>query len=507
MPQSFFFYDLETSGLDPRLDRIMQFAGQRTDLDLNPIGDPLNLLIKLADDTLPSPQAILVTGITPQKTLEEGLQEAEFCKYIVQDIFTPGTIAVGYNSIRFDDEFVRHLLWRNFYDPYQWQWKDGRSRWDLLDVVRLTRALRPEGIKWPSDGDGKATNRLELIAKLNGITHTSAHDALSDVNALVDVANLIKTKQPKLFDYLFAMRDKKVVQKLVNLENPSPFVYASGRYDSQFNKTTVAFPLATTKNGNILVYDLRYNLEDLSTGKSILEEAFSKHLTSPVKNIAITGESEGRVTKWDPPEANQNDRDVFDKREQGSISKKLPPGFFPIIKELKYNRCPAVAPLSVLDQADGWHKIQLDKAIVERNLQSLLKNPTFAEQTRTAEEEKPEFPPALDPESALYDGFLDNADRVRCSAIPSMKPNKLADFHPEFADPRLPDLFMHYKARNFPSTLSAKEQKAWETYRAKRLKNQAPAFIAALKELATASQHTFLIEELYLWHQAIATTN
>ena len=261
MEQSFFFYDLETSGLDPRADRLMQFAGQRTDMDLNPIGDPVNLLVKLGEDTLPSPQAIMVTKITPQSTLADGLTEAEFCKYVSREIFTPGTIATGYNSVRFDDEFMRHTFWRNFYDPYEWQWRDGRSRWDLLDVVRMTRALRPEGINWPVTEDGHATNRLELITKQNGISHESAHDALSDVNALIDVTRLIKEKQPKLYNYLFELRDKKAVQRLVNLEKPAPVVYTCGRYSSEHQKTSVVFPIAPAKNGNVLVFDLRYNLD------------------------------------------------------------------------------------------------------------------------------------------------------------------------------------------------------------------------------------------------------
>ena len=169
MKPSFYFYDLETSGLNPRSDRIMQFAGQRTDLDFNPIGEPQNILVQLADDTLPSPSAVMVTGITPQATLQDGMTEPEFCRFLIEEIATPNTTIVGYNSVRFDDEFVRHTLWRNFYDPYEWQWRDGRSRWDLLDVVRLTRALRPEGIRWPVTEDGHSTNRLELLTKLNGI--------------------------------------------------------------------------------------------------------------------------------------------------------------------------------------------------------------------------------------------------------------------------------------------------------------------------------------------------
>ena len=208
--KSFLFYDLETSGLSAKEDRIMQFAGQRTDLDLNPIGDPINLLVKLPDDTLPSPKAIMVTKITPQKTQQDGLTEAELCRYLIDEVFTPNTCILGFNTVRFDDEFMRHLFWRNFYDPYEWQWKDGRSRWDILDLTRLTRALRPEGINWPTQEKEKngqkitvKTNRLELITKLNHIEHEHAHDALADVYATIAVARLIKEKQPDLFNYLF----------------------------------------------------------------------------------------------------------------------------------------------------------------------------------------------------------------------------------------------------------------------------------------------------------------
>ena len=289
--KTFFFYDLETSGLNPREDRIMQFAGQRTDMELNPIGEPVNILVKMSEDALPSPQAIMVTKITPQDTLRDGISEAEFAKYVTEEIFVPNTIAVGYNTVRFDDEFMRALLWRNFYDPYEWEWKDGRSRWDILDVVRLTRALRPEGIEWPFREDGVPTNRLELITKLNGVAHEHAHDALSDVYATIAVAKLIRDKQPELFKFLLKMRDKKEVKKLVNLEDKQPFVYASGRYANEYNKTTVAFPLTSGRNGNVLVYDLRYNLETLisQSGKDLLghTQGRSAELTVPRRNRLV----------------------------------------------------------------------------------------------------------------------------------------------------------------------------------------------------------------------------
>lgn len=242
MAASFFFYDLETSGFNPREARVMQFAGQRTDLNLKPIGEPHDHFIKITEDVLPDPDAVLLTGITPQQTIAEGITEAAFLKIFQNEIATPDTIFLGYNTVRFDDEFMRYLLWRNFYDAYEWQWQNGRSRWDLLDVVRMTRALRPEGIAWPFDSDGNPANRLELLTSLNKLYHANAHNALSDVHATIELARLLRNKQPKLFDFLLDMRDKNNIAKLV--DTGQPFVYSSGKYPSEFHKTTVAVKLA-----------------------------------------------------------------------------------------------------------------------------------------------------------------------------------------------------------------------------------------------------------------------
>src|SRR5437868_10494102 len=214
MAASFFFYDLETSGFSAKSARIMQFAGQRTDMDLNPIGDPVDVLIKLEPDVLPDPDAVLITGITPQQTLADGLTEAEFLTYFYDEVVQDDTIFMGYNSVRFDDEFMRYMHYRNFYDAYEWQWCDGCTRWDLLDLVRMTRALRPEGIEWPFAPDGKPSNKLEYLASVNKLDHASAHDALSDVQASIALAKLIKIKQPKLFDYLLVHRDKRKIATL-----------------------------------------------------------------------------------------------------------------------------------------------------------------------------------------------------------------------------------------------------------------------------------------------------
>ncbi|MDQ5885415.1 MAG: Exodeoxyribonuclease, partial [Patescibacteria group bacterium] len=280
MSASLYFYDLETSGVNPKKDRVMQFAGQRTNLDLEPIQDPDVFYVKMTDDVLPDPGAILVTGITPQQTISDGISEKEFADFIYNKVAIPQTTIVGYNSVRFDNEFIRFLLYRNYFDAYEWSYKNNVSVWDLLDVVRMTRALRPDGIKWPFASDGKPTNRLEKLTGINKIDHIGAHDALSDVKATIGVAKLIKKHQPKLFSYLYDMRSKQAVINLVN--SGMPFVYTSGRYDANYQKTTVAINLCEHPvygASRVIVYDLRYDPTEflgLSIEKLVERMQFTK---------------------------------------------------------------------------------------------------------------------------------------------------------------------------------------------------------------------------------------
>lgn len=471
MAQTFFFYDLETSGLSARDDRIMQIAGQRTDMNLQPIGDPVNILVALNDDTLPSPDALMVTGITPQQSVADGYTEAQAAKMLMEEVFTPETVTVGFNSIRFDDEFIRHLFWRTFQDPYEWAWKEGRSRWDILDVVRMTRALRPGGIEWPIAEDGRPTNRLEVIAAANGIVHTKAHDALSDVEALISLTQLIRSRQPQLFDYLFKMRGKNEIKTLVNLEDRQPFVYTSGRYDNEFHKTTVAFPLGSGKNGNVMVYDLRH---DPTQFIDMDAKALAKKL----------------YASWE------------ERKAEDFV--KLP------VKELQYNRAPAVAPLAVLHKEEGWERLGLDHVLIKKHTEILLSAPHFAENLRTLFENKPEYKKSPNPEAQLYDGFLNDRDRLRVEIVRNASERELVDFLPEFVDERLAPLLLHYKARNFPKTLNDNEAQQWEKWRTERLTAQLPGFMKSLNRLVateTNEEKIFILQELQLWLESIAPSD
>lgn len=474
MELTFFFYDLETSGLNPHSDRIMQFAGRRTSLDLEPIGEPYNELIALTDDILPSPSAIMVTGITPQQTLQDGWTETGFIEMFNREIATPGTIFIGYNSVRFDDEFIRCLLYRNLYDPYEWQWQDGRGRWDLLDVIRMTRALRPAGISWPVL-DGKPTNRLELITKKNGLEHSHAHDALSDVEATIAVARLIKDNQPKLFDWLFKVRAKNEVKGLI--ETGEPFVYTSGKYSSEFNHTSVAVMFSDHPgNQGALVYDLRFD---------------------PGEFIEMSPEQLADRWRW------QRDR----------TDQALP------VKTLQYNRCPAVAPLGVLDDA-ARQNIKINLEDVKRNLAKLKSAKRFAMNVKAAlkilDDERAGFYSSRGPQTAderIYDGFVGDKDKKLLSELHQAQPETISAERFEFNDKRLNEILPLYKARNYPKSLTTEEKQAWENYRTNKLtsggqNSRLAKYLSEINRLRQSpslkDDQAYLLDELQLYGQSIA---
>jgi exodeoxyribonuclease-1 len=475
MQSSFYFYDLETSGISPRSSRVMQFAGQRTDMALKPIGEPDIFYIKLTPDILPDPDAILITGITPQKTLDQGVSEAEFLKYFYSKIATPGTIFTGFNSIRFDDEFIRYLNYRNFYDAYEWQWQNDRNKWDILDVSRMTRALRPEAIQWPFDSEGKPTNKLELLAAINKLDHTQAHDAVSDVQATIAMAKLIQQKQPKLFDYLLTMRDKKRIAELVN--KPEPFVYTSGRYGGENLSTTVAVTVAPhpTQKGAILVYDLRVD-----------------------------------PTKWGKLSLNQL-TEYFVNGKNQEAAERLP------VKQLQFNRCPAVAPLTVLDEA-SQERLRINLKTVEKNLKTLLALGNFSDNLQAAvklAEQKRQSAFVIDiqdVDTQLYDGFFNDDDKDKMQVVRQAGPEKLADLHLDFSDNRLEKLLLLYKARQFPKSLNQDEQKQWDAYRQHKLlgggdQSEFARFVNRLNELSIkeglSQEQRYLLEELKFYAESI----
>jgi exodeoxyribonuclease-1 len=465
---TFYFFDLETSGFSPRDDRIMQFAGQRTDMDLNPIGEPDNILIKMTPDILPQPDAILVHGITPQQTLADGITEAEFCKYLTSQVCAKDTIMVGYNNLRFDNDFIRFTLWRNFHDAYEWSYKEGCSTWDLLDVVRMTRALRPSGIEWPFAPDGSPSNKLEFLSAVNKLDHVDAHDALSDVRAALALAKLLKSNQPKLFDYLLDHRKKDKIIPFVN--SGKPFVYTSGRYPGEYSKTALVVNLAQLPDrSGALVYDLRVDPDEF---KTMTAAELAK--------------------RW------------ADRKEDAP--------YFPV-KLLKYNKCPAVAPASVLEIEGGYENLQLHKVMANNHLTKVQELNGFGDKLLKAMDIMwPKLQPGLitDPQvvdGQLYDGFIPDEDKTKMSALRIADTKEITDF--DFKDDRLKLLAPLYKARNYPKSLSESEHGQWEEFRRQKLAagGRIDNFFKRLEELAKTpgldGEKQYLLEELNLYAQSV----
>lgn len=428
MSTTLYWHDYETWGETPSRDKPSQFAGIRTDLDLNPIGEPLSIYCQPPDDCLPKPVACLVTGITPQKAQAEGLPDYQFMARIHRELSRPGTCGVGYNSIRFDDEVTRNGLFRNFYDPYEREWRNGNSRWDIIDMVRLTYALRPQGIQWPAKEDGSPSFRLEELSAANGLAHESAHDALSDVRATIALAKLIRQRHPKLYDYAFNLRQKREVWKLIDLAQHKPLLHISSKYPASRGCAALVAPLARhpVNSNGVIVLDLEADprlLMDLSV-EEIRRRLFTR----------------------------QEDLEEGDER--------IP------LKVVHCNKSPILlTPKMVDDEAQA--RLQLDKALCDRHWQQLRTLP-LADKVRSVFAE-PGFATPTDPEQCLYEGFLDERDKTTAAAVRGADAETLATTTFSFHDRRLPELLFRYRARNFPQTLSTSERRDWDEFRQQRL--------------------------------------
>lgn len=472
--ETFYWHDYETTGIDPARDRPLQFAGIRTDADFNIIGEPLMLYCRPSEDVLPHPQACLVTGITPQTALKEGVSEAEFIARIHAELAQPGTCGVGYNSLRFDDEITRYTLYRNFYDPYAREWQNGCSRWDIIDMLRLTRALRPEGIVWPEYEDGRPSLRLEDLTRANGIDHGHAHDALSDVYATIAVAKLIRERQPKLFDFVLRNRGKRAVQAQLDVVRMKPVLHVSSKYPAEWGNAAIVAPVANhpSNRNSTLVWDLR---ED----------------PTPLFELSVDELRTLIYTRHD---------------EQPAGAPRI------ALKQVQANKCPIIAPAGMLTRAEA-DRLSIDGDTCRRHLQ-MLRNETGVA-AKVADIFNDGGPRSDgDPDHMLYSGgFFSDHDRALMEQVRTAEPMALAELDLPFQDVRLEEMLLRYKARNFEYTLSEDEAQRWEEYRSRKLLQgeggcySLPDLFKDLNALAQDPQlpdrDRHILEELALYAESI----
>lgn len=447
---SFLWHDFETFGADPRRDRPAQFAALRTSDDLEPIDEPCVIYCQPADDLLPHPMACLITGITPQLARERGIPENSFAAAINEQMSRPGTCAVGYNNFRFDDEVTRHLFWRNFFDPYAREYANGNSRFDLIDLLRMTAALRPDGIKWPRRDDGTPSFRLEDIAAANGMDTSRAHDALADVEATLAMARLVRQHQPKLWDWALTLRQKHVIAGL--LQKGEPLLHSSARIPASHWCTAAILPIAVHPSyaGQWIVWNLG---------------------TSPEKFADLDPELLADLM-WTP-------------------GAELPEGLERLpVKLVRSNRCPMLSPMSTLDDA-ARERTGINPAAIAAHAAWLKSNPDFVSRIqRLFEPGSDTHGSRPDPELALYDGFVPRGDQQVYPRIRQLDGSALADIGQPFSDERLNELLFRYRARLFPDSLSTEENARWQLERQRRLVDdpeltsiQWPAYSALVTEL------------------------
>lgn len=434
MAATFYWYDYETWGNDPALDRPCQFAGLRTDAELNEVGEPLVLFARPATDLLPQPEACLVTGITPEQALAQGIPEAEFARAIQQVLATPGTCSVGYNSLHFDDRINNWLFYRNLIDPYAHAWKNGNSRWDLIDVLRLAHALRPQGIHWPEREPGVTSFKLEELTAANAIEHQGAHDALADVRATLMMARLLKSTQPRLFAYALKLRDKQYVAEL--LAKGEPLLHASQRYPAAEGCIAPVIKVAADPKqpNKVICFDLRQDptqVLDLSTD-----------------------------------ELHQR---LFSRRED------LPAGLDRLpAKGVKINAAPMLAPMKTLtpEAAERW-RIDPEQVAVHA-ARAGEHRVEIAECLSQAFAAEPAWEQPTDPEQMLYSGgFFPDQDRRLMDQLGGVSAADLVDALPRFEDARLPTLLFRMRARSWPETLTETEREDWDAWRFERLTDPA----------------------------------
>lgn len=446
---TFLFHDYETFGKNPALDRPAQFASIRTNLNFDIIEDPQIFYCAPANDYLPQPESVMITGITPQYAIAHGINEAEFAKRIHGLFSVADSCIVGYNNIRFDDEVTRNIFYRNFYDPYAYSWQKNNSRWDLLDVVRACYALRPDGINWPYNDKRLPSFKLEHLSAANIVEHKNVHDAMADVLATIEMAKLIKQAQPKMFDYFFQLRNKNKVSQLIDTITMTPLVYVSGMFGSIRANTSLIAPLAWhPKNRNVIIAcDLSEDISPLLTlSSNILVQRLYR----------LKAELDGELA--------------------------IP------IKLIYINKCPILASTKILRQVDT-QRIALDLDVCLNNLAKLQQHSEVRNKVINIFTKPQSFPESTDIDAKLYSGFFSKNDRSIMSIIRQTVPQNLPKLDLKFDNPNMNQLFFRYRARNYPSTLTEKEKLTWLKYRCDRLSGN------------ILTQYLQIIEKLFIEHQ------
>ena len=460
------WHDYETWGTNPKLDFPVQFAAVRTDLELNVVGKEINWFNQIPNDYLPNPAACLVTGITPQASLQKGMLETVFAEKINNEMQVQATCTAGYNSIKFDEEVSRHLFYRNFLPVYEREYENNNSRWDLIDLVRAVHALRPEGINWPENEMGYTSFKLENLSKENNLLHNNAHDALSDVYATIGMAKLIKTHQPKMYEYYWSLRSKHEVLERLRVGSLIPVVYVAGTIKPSHGCITWVLPIRRCQaNPNTVIsLDLSKSIQPLIEGTA---EDISKTLFAKQSHAERTG-----------------------------------------LTAIHINKCPFVAPAKMLTK-ERAAELGVDREQCLKNLNTLQSNPDLLSKVTDAYEyaSNEHQSDAENVDEMLYSrGFPSLQEKSNMHILRNTKPEEFIKCYELFNDDLYLQQIFRFQGRNYPSTFNEHQTKKWVQHCRERLENgigclSITTFLTQLEDLyadcANSPKKLSILKSLY----------
>ncbi len=414
MKKTYLFYDIETTGLNKAFDQVLQFAAIRTDRQLNEI-DRHAIKIQLRPDVIPSPGAIITNRISVD-SFKSGQCEFDAIRQIHQLINQPETISLGYNSLGFDDEFLRFSFHRNLLPPYTHQYLHGCGRMDLLPMAVMFWLYRRAAITWPQI-NGKPSLKLEHIRDVNQLVGGASHDATVDVAATVELARRF-FKNKKMWNYLMGYFEKETDAHRID-EIPASFQSALGKHRKALMVSSEYGP------------QLMYQVPVLSIGNSI-----------PYSNQTLW-------LRLDLPELKETKADAIDETTWIVRKRYGEPGIL-LPSNHRYLKLVSVAR----------------KNIVAENLNWLQSNPTRFQQIASYHRQYTyPYIENLEPEAALYQiGFFTRSDEKLFKSFQTAaleEKEKIAD---RLTSQDARTLAIRLLCRNYPKRISKNLAREFEVY-------------------------------------------
>ncbi len=412
--KSYLFYDLETSGLNKSFDQILQFAAIRTDIDLNEI-DRYSINVKLRPDVIPSPYASITHRISIAES-KKGVSECMAIRHIHALLNTPGTISLGYNTLGFDDEFLRFSFYRNLLTPYTHQYSNKCNRSDILPFAVLYYLYKHESLEWPVV-DGKSSLKLEYLSAKNKLAEGRAHDAIVDVEATVELAKRFY-KEKEMWDYILGYFDKKTDKERI-YQLPSAF------------ESTAGIHMYGLMTGIKFGADNLYQAPVLYIGDSI-----------PYSNQSLW-------LRLDLPELNQLNKDNI-KENSRVIRKRFgeSPVILPPVE--RFTNKISTERMKIVDENLKWLQAEKDK---------------FYKLVSYYREFEYQDIPNVDVDAALYiNGFMTKEEQRVCNKFNQSSYDKMQDIIDEFSEGSLKELAKRVFIRNFFDEATGDSYKDFEKY-------------------------------------------